>query len=315
MSESRETTFDSDIADPREIEGALRRLAARAVRRPGAAGPPRPHDRDQGPPRRLDDGHAGAHDRRRPTNDAERGRASWRVELLREYAPAAAGAPARRARRLASSTSSRRTRPALRATSSSSRSRTRVRAMDHADVAGQRLHYLRRGEGEPLLLIQGMSGTHLSWGEPFLAALEARLRADRLRPPRRRPLGAASTGGFTIADLADDAAGAARRARSSRARTCSASRWAGWSPRSSRCAIRERVRTLTLGCTYCGGPGSRAGGRRGRDRAGRGAAVRRPRARVARGLRVQRLAGLRGASPATTSRSARWPRRCPCPSR
>ena len=34
------------------------------------------------------------------------------------------------------------------------------------------LHYERAGSGEPLLLIQGMSGTHLSWGEPFLTELE-----------------------------------------------------------------------------------------------------------------------------------------------
>ena len=35
------------------------------------------------------------------------------------------------------------------------------------------LHHVRRGEGEPLLLIQGMSGHSLHWVEPFLSLLEA----------------------------------------------------------------------------------------------------------------------------------------------
>jgi len=35
------------------------------------------------------------------------------------------------------------------------------------------LHHVRRGTGdEPLLLIQGMSGSHLHWGEPFLSLLD-----------------------------------------------------------------------------------------------------------------------------------------------
>ena len=44
---------------------------------------------------------------------------------------------------------------------------------DHptASVNGQTLHYEQRGEGEPLLLIMGMSGTHITWGEPFLELL------------------------------------------------------------------------------------------------------------------------------------------------
>ena len=44
--------------------------------------------------------------------------------------------------------------------------------MATAQVSGRELHYLRGGSGPPLLLIMGMSGTHLSWGEPFRAALE-----------------------------------------------------------------------------------------------------------------------------------------------
>ncbi len=40
--------------------------------------------------------------------------------------------------------------------------------------------------GPPLLLIMGMSGTALHWGEPFLGELRRGLRRDRLRSPRRR---------------------------------------------------------------------------------------------------------------------------------
>ena len=46
--------------------------------------------------------------------------------------------------------------------------------MAHADINGRRVHYVRRGEGAPLLLIQGMAGHHQLWGEEFLALLEPR---------------------------------------------------------------------------------------------------------------------------------------------
>ena len=43
--------------------------------------------------------------------------------------------------------------------------------MPQAAVDGISLFYERHGAGEPVLLIQGMSGTHLAWGEAFLAGL------------------------------------------------------------------------------------------------------------------------------------------------
>src|SRR5205823_14897652 len=71
-------------------------------------------------------------------------------------------------------------------------------------VGDNELYYERSGSGEPLLLIMGMSGTHLSWGEPLLDALRRDFevvvydhrgmgRSARTEPP------------FTIADLGDDA--------------------------------------------------------------------------------------------------------------
>ena len=43
--------------------------------------------------------------------------------------------------------------------------------MPTATLGGRDIHYETRGSGPALLLIQGLSGTHLAWGEPFLAAL------------------------------------------------------------------------------------------------------------------------------------------------
>ena len=39
------------------------------------------------------------------------------------------------------------------------------------DLGDRSLAYLRRGAGEPLLLIQGMAGHHQLWREDFLAQL------------------------------------------------------------------------------------------------------------------------------------------------
>ena len=66
--------------------GDPRRPRRPALRAAGRAGAPRAQRRDQGPPRRLHDGHAGAHDRR-VVNDGPTV-AAIAVELLREYAPA-----------------------------------------------------------------------------------------------------------------------------------------------------------------------------------------------------------------------------------
>lgn len=43
--------------------------------------------------------------------------------------------------------------------------------MPFAELDSRRLFLLRRGSGEPLLLIQGMGGHHAAWGEPFLSRL------------------------------------------------------------------------------------------------------------------------------------------------
>ena len=157
---------------------------------------------------------------------------------------------------------------------------------------GIELSYERSGAGPPLLLIMGMSGTALHWGEPFLRAL----REDfDVIVYDHRGVGAARASRASAHDRAD---GPGRRRRCSSALELDSAHVLGISMGgmvAQELALRtpERVRTLTLGCTYCGGPGS-ALTRPGEDASGcRGDVLRRPRARAAHRLGDQRLAGVR----------------------
>jgi pimeloyl-ACP methyl ester carboxylesterase len=71
-------------------------------------------------------------------------------------------------------------------------------------VAGSELHVERRGDGEPLLLIQGMGANGAHWGEPLLRELERDFELvlyDHRGIGRSGPL----SGDVTTADLAADA--------------------------------------------------------------------------------------------------------------
>jgi pimeloyl-ACP methyl ester carboxylesterase len=127
--------------------------------------------------------------------------------------------------------------------------------MPHVDVSGRALHYLRRGAGEPLLMIQGMSGTHLAWGEPFLAALERDFDCI-IYDHRGVGLSARVSDQFTVAELAADAAGLLSALDVETAHVLGVS-LGGMVAQELALDHGERVRTLVLGCTYCGGRGAR----------------------------------------------------------
>lgn len=120
-------------------------------------------------------------------------------------------------------------------------------------MAHPRLHHIRRGTGEPLLLIMGMGGHHRMWGEPFLRLLEPHFdlvafdhrgigTSDRADDP------------FTVADLADDAARIMDEVGWLSAHVLGIS-LGGMVAQELVLSHPSRVRTLTLGCTYPGAGG------------------------------------------------------------
>jgi pimeloyl-ACP methyl ester carboxylesterase len=116
------------------------------------------------------------------------------------------------------------------------------------------LDYERGGSGEPLLLIMGMSGTALHWSEAFL---------DMLREDfdvivyDHRGVGASTRldGSLTIAQMADDAAALLRALDIDAAHVMGIS-MGGMIAQELALSEPQLLNTLTLGCTYCGGPGS-----------------------------------------------------------
>ncbi|HXR60807.1 MAG TPA: alpha/beta hydrolase, partial [Solirubrobacterales bacterium] len=122
-------------------------------------------------------------------------------------------------------------------------------------VGEHELNYERAGEGEPLLLIQGMSGTHLAWGEPFLESLRERFEVV-IFDNRGIGLSAPVDGPFTIVEMAKDTVGLLDALGIESAHVVGIS-MGGMIAQELALAWPERLRSLTLGCTYCGGPGSR----------------------------------------------------------
>jgi 3-oxoadipate enol-lactonase len=116
------------------------------------------------------------------------------------------------------------------------------------------LSYERGGSGPPLLAIVGMSGTRASWGEAFLGSLREHFEvivydhrgtgeSSRMEAP------------FAIADLAADAAGLLDALDLESVHVLGIS-MGGMVAQELALAHPASVRTLALGCTYCGGPGA-----------------------------------------------------------
>jgi 3-oxoadipate enol-lactonase len=121
--------------------------------------------------------------------------------------------------------------------------------------AGQiELSYDRVGDGPPLLLIMGMSGTKHHWGEALLEQLQRDF--DTIVYDHRDAGDSTRTGQpFTIAEMAEDAAGLLTALEIDSAHVMGIS-MGGMIAQELVLAHPDRLRSLTLGCTYCGGEGS-----------------------------------------------------------
>jgi pimeloyl-ACP methyl ester carboxylesterase len=119
------------------------------------------------------------------------------------------------------------------------------------------LDYERGGEGPPLLAIMGMSGTYLHWGEPFLGRLR---ESFEVIVYDHRGVGSSSRleGPVTTSEMAADAAALIRALGLDSVHVLGIS-MGGMVAQELVLSDPELVRTLTLGCTYCGGPGSSLG--------------------------------------------------------
>jgi pimeloyl-ACP methyl ester carboxylesterase len=124
--------------------------------------------------------------------------------------------------------------------------------MASVDAGGTELYYERAGSGEPLLLIQGMSATHLAWGEEFRADLRPHFETIVFDNRGMGRSGRAELP-FEIVDMARDTAALLEALEIESAHVVGIS-MGGTIAQELALAHPEKIRTLTLGATFCGGP-------------------------------------------------------------
>lgn len=118
--------------------------------------------------------------------------------------------------------------------------------MPKARVRDLTMHYVEAGEGEPLVLIMGLSGDHLAWG----FQLQALAERHRVLAFDNRGAGQthAADAPCTIATMAADTLGLMDAVGIERAHVVGVS-MGGMIAQELALAAPERVRTLHLGCT------------------------------------------------------------------
>jgi 3-oxoadipate enol-lactonase len=126
--------------------------------------------------------------------------------------------------------------------------------MPKVELAGTELNYERAGAGEPLLLIQGMSANHLAWGRRFSSLLERDFEVIAF-DNRGMGLSRQVSEAFSIAEMAADTAGLLDALEIESAHVLGIS-MGGMIAQELALAHPRKLRSLTLGCTYCGGEGS-----------------------------------------------------------
>ncbi len=115
---------------------------------------------------------------------------------------------------------------------------------------GLKLRYEIRGNGEPVALIMGFSGSGRGWGEPFLKLMEARFKIfvidNRGTGESDKP-----DAEFTLGDMAADVAAVLDHAKTPRAHIFGIS-MGGMIAQEFALKYPARTRGLVLGCTNCG---------------------------------------------------------------
>jgi len=118
-------------------------------------------------------------------------------------------------------------------------------------IDGTEIYYERRGAGEPMLLIQGLGGNSLHWGDAFLDGLAQThelVLYDHRGAGRSGPIDVECT----IKGLAEDAVALLDALEIESAHVLGIS-MGGMVAQELVLSRPERVRTLTLGCSFAGG--------------------------------------------------------------